>query len=60
LVDSVKDWRIEWFHAGNMSLPLAVHFDAGSVVNDWREKAPLTVEDFKKIKPLLEKIKILK
>jgi hypothetical protein len=37
-----------------------MHSDAGPVVNDWREKVPLTVEDFKKVKPLLDKIKILK
>jgi hypothetical protein len=55
LVDSVKDWRTEWFYTGNMSPPLAVHSDAGLVVNDRREKVPLMVEDFKKIKPLLDK-----
>jgi hypothetical protein len=60
LVDLVKDWRTEWFYAGNMSLPLAMHSDAGPVVNDQWEKEPLTAEDLKKIKPLLEKIKILK
>jgi hypothetical protein len=43
-----------------MSLPLTVHSDAGPVVNDQWEKAPLMAEDLKKIKPLLEKIKILK
>jgi hypothetical protein len=34
LVDSMKDWRSEWFYAGNMSPPLAVHSEAGPVVND--------------------------
>jgi hypothetical protein len=43
-----------------MSPPLAVHSDVGLVVNDRWEKAPLTAEDLKKIKPLLEKIKTLK
>jgi hypothetical protein len=43
-----------------MSPPLAVHSDAGPIVNDRWEKAPLMAEDLKKIKPLLEKIKILK
>jgi hypothetical protein len=60
LIDSVKDWRTEWFYTSNMSPPLAVHSDAGPVVNDRWEKAPLTVEELKKIKPLLEKIKTLK
>jgi hypothetical protein len=49
-----------WFYAGNMSLPLAVYSDARTVVNNRWEKTPLTAEDLKKIKPLLEKIKTLK
>jgi hypothetical protein len=43
-----------------MFLPLAAHSDARPDVNDWWEKAPLMADDLKKIKPLLEKIKILK
>jgi hypothetical protein len=43
-----------------MSSPFAVHSDARPVVNDRWEKVPLMVEDLKKIKPLLKKIKILK
>jgi hypothetical protein len=60
LVDTVKGWRTEWFYIGNMSPPLAVHSKAGPVVNDRWEKAPLTIEDLEKIKPLLEMIKVLK
>jgi hypothetical protein len=56
----MKDWRSEWFYAGNMSPPLAVHSKAGPVVIDQWEKAPLTTEDLEKIKPLLEKIRALK
>jgi hypothetical protein len=41
LIDSMKDWRTEWFYASNMSPPLVVHSDAGPVVNNDRwEKAP--------------------
>jgi hypothetical protein len=43
-----------------MSPPLAVHSNSGPVVNDRWEKAPLTDEELKKIKPLLEKIQTLK
>jgi hypothetical protein len=43
-----------------MSSPLVVHSDVGLVVNDRWEKVSLTAEDLKKIKLLLEKIKILK
>jgi hypothetical protein len=37
-----------------------VHSEAGPIVNDRWEKAALTTEDLEKIKPLLEKIKVLK
>jgi hypothetical protein len=60
LVDSVKDWRTEWFYASNVEPSLAVHSDVGPVVNDLWEKAPLAAEDLKKIKSFLDRIKILK
>jgi hypothetical protein len=60
LVDSVKEWRSEWFYARNIYPPLAIHSNSGPVVNDRWEKAPLTSEELKKIKPLLEKIQTLK
>jgi len=60
LVDSVKDWQSEWFYAGNMAPPLTVHSDASPVVNDHWKKQPLSPEDLKKIKPFLERIKVLK
>jgi hypothetical protein len=34
LVDSVKEWRFEWFYAGNMLPALAVHTDSGPSIND--------------------------
>jgi Ser/Thr protein kinase RdoA (MazF antagonist) len=43
-----------------MSPPLAIHSNSGLVVNDYWEMAPLTDEELKKIKPLLEKIQTLK
>jgi hypothetical protein len=60
LVESVKDWRSEWFYAGNMNLPLVVHSNAGPIMNDRWEKLPLSSEDLKKIEPFLERIKVLK
>jgi hypothetical protein len=39
---------------------LVVHSDVGPVVNDLWEKTPLTVEDLKKIKSFLDRIKIMK
>jgi hypothetical protein len=49
LVDSVKEWRSEWFYAGNMLLALVVHSDSGPSVNDHWEKNPLSSEELKKI-----------
>jgi hypothetical protein len=43
-----------------MAPPLAVHLNVGLVVNDRWEKLPLSPEDLKKIKPFLERIKVLK
>jgi hypothetical protein len=56
----VKDWRTKWFYTDNVEPSLAVHSDVGPVVNDWWEKTPLTAKDLKKIKPFLDRIKILK
>jgi hypothetical protein len=60
LVDSIKEWRSEWFYAGSINAPLAVHSNSGPMVNNRWRKAPLTSEELKKIKPLLEKIQTLK
>jgi hypothetical protein len=56
LVDSVKEWHSEWFYGGNMLPGLAVHFDSGPSVNDHWEKIPLSIEELKKIQPLLDRI----
>jgi hypothetical protein len=55
LVNSVKDWRTEWFYASNMEPFLGVHSDAGLVPNDWWEKMPLAIEELKNIKPFLDR-----
>jgi hypothetical protein len=60
LVDSVKEWRSEWFYARNMLPALAVHSDSGPLVNDRWEKNPLSSEELKKIQPLLDRIRVLK
>jgi hypothetical protein len=56
----VKDWKTEWFYARNMEPSLAVRSDAGLISNDWWEKTPLTAEELRKIKPFLDRIKVLK
>jgi hypothetical protein len=56
----MKDWISEWFYASNLSPHLAVHSEAGPVVNDRWEKMPLTAEELDKTRPFLEKIKVLK
>jgi hypothetical protein len=60
LVDSVKEWRSEWFYAGNMLPTLAVHSDSSPSVNDHWEKNLLSNEELKKIQPLLDRIRVLK
>lgn len=57
LVDFVKEWRTEWFYAGNMLPSLAVHSNAGPIANDRWEKEHLMPEEINKIKPFLVKIK---
>jgi hypothetical protein len=39
---------------------LAVHSDSGPLINDCWEKNPLLSEELKKIRPLLERIRVLK
>jgi hypothetical protein len=56
----VKEWRSEWFYAGNMLPALAIHSDSGPSVNDRWEKNPLSSKELKKIQPLLETIQVLK
>ena len=60
LVDSVRDWRADWFYAANMIPPLAVHSGSGPMVNDRWEKNPLTMDELQAIKPFLERICTLK
>jgi hypothetical protein len=60
LVDSVKEWHSEWFYAGNMLPTLAVHSNFGPSVDDRWEKNPLSSEELKKIRPLLDRIWVLK
>jgi hypothetical protein len=43
-----------------MAPPLVVHSDVGLVVNDRWERLPLSPKDLKKIKPFLDRIKVLK
>lgn len=45
LVESFKEWCAEWFYAGNLRPPLAVHLDAGPVPNDQWEKLTVTAEE---------------
>jgi hypothetical protein len=60
LVDSIRDWRSEWFYVANMIPPLVVHSGSGPSINDRWEKNPLTSDELQAIKPLLERIRTLK
>jgi hypothetical protein len=60
LVDSVKEWRYEWFYARNMLPALSFQSESGSLVNDRWEKNLLSSEELKKIQLLLDRIRVLK
>jgi hypothetical protein len=60
LVDSVRDWRADWFYTTNMIPPLAIHFGFGPMVNDHWEKNLLMSDELQAIKPFLERIRNLK
>jgi hypothetical protein len=60
LVDFVKEWRSEWFYAGNMLPALSFQSDSSPLVNDRWEKNLLSSKELKKIQPLLDRIRILK
>jgi hypothetical protein len=59
LVNSVRDWRTEWFYTGNVHPSLAMHSDTDLIINDCWEKILLSAKDLKKIKLFLEPIKVL-
>ena len=45
LVDSVRDWRADWFYAANLIPPLFVHSGSGPLVNDRWKKNPVTAAE---------------
>ena len=60
LVDSVKDWRAEWFYAANLIPSLVVHSGSGPVVNDRWDKKLESPAEIQVIQPLLDRISMLK
>ena len=60
LVDSVKDWRAEWFYAANLIPSLAIHPGSGPVVNDRWDKKLESPAEIQVIQPLLDRINMLK
>ena len=60
LVDSMRDWRADWFYATNLIPPLSVHSGSGPSVNDQWEKIPLTLVELQAIHPFLERTSTLK
>ncbi|XP_066385746.1 uncharacterized protein [Miscanthus floridulus] len=60
LVDSVKDWRAEWFYAANLIPSLVVHSRSGPVVNDRWDKKLESPAEIQAIQPLLDRISTLK
>jgi hypothetical protein len=60
LVDSMKDWRAEWFFAENILLALVVRDNTKPSVNNRWEKETLASSETEKIKPFMKVIKSLK
>ena len=60
LVDSVKDWRAEWFYAANLIPSLVVHSGSGPMVNDRWDKKLESPTEIQVIQPLLDRISMLK
>lgn len=60
LIDSVRDWKTDWFYTGNMFPPLAVHSNAAPVVTNKWEKNSLSAAEFERIRPFLDRINTLK
>ena len=54
LVDSVKNWRAEWFYMGNMWPPQEVHSNAAPVPNACWEKEPMNAMELEGIRPFLK------
>ena len=60
LVDSVRDWRADWFYAANLIPPLAIHSGSGPLVNDRWDKNPVTTAEVQAIQPFLDRISTMK
>jgi len=60
LVDSIKNWRAEWFYAGNMWPPLEIHCNAALVPNAHWEKDPMSATELEGIRPFLKQLSAMK
>ena len=60
LVDSVKNWRAEWFYAGNMLPPLEIHSNAAPVPNARWKKEPMSVMEREGICSFLKQLSAMK
>ena len=60
LVDSVRDWHVDWFYAANLIPSLSIHSGSGPSVNDRWDKNPVSPAEVQAIQPLLNRISMLK
>jgi hypothetical protein len=60
LVESMKNWRSEWFYAGNMYPPLEVHSNATPMPNTHWDKEVLSAMEIEGIRPFLNQIRAMK
>ena len=56
----MKNWRAEWFYAGNMWPSLEVHSNAAPVPNARWEKEAMNVTELEGICPFLKQLSTMK
>ena len=56
----MKNWRAEWFYAGNMWPPLEVHSNAAPVPNARWEKEPMNAMELEGIRPFPKQLLAMK
>ena len=60
LVDSVKNWRAEWFYVENMWPPLEVHSNAAPMPNTRWKKGPMNAMELEGIRLFLKQLSDIK
>ena len=60
LVEFMKNWRVEWFYAGNMYLPLGTHSNDTLIPNVRWDKEPMSAAELEGIQPFLKQLSFMR